>query len=159
LAEEEEEESSDKPPQKIDPRLRDLMQEEMVDSLGETHRFVQARAFCLFTDDGRVKGIVNPYYSWLGPVDADPFVALSSWMNRQKIDHGTVCEIDWDWSYHPCDGEVPVEEVPQEAEEQREPEPELPLLLEGGLVLAFSSYSSLPSAECPVLWEKEKREK
>lgn len=150
---------SDKPPQKIDPRLLDFMQGEMVDSLGETHRFVQARAFCLFIDDGRVKGVVNYDYSDLGPVKADPFVALSFWTSRQKIDLGTVCEIDWDWNYSPCESEDPVEEVPQEAEEQQEPEPEPPSLLEGGLVLAFSGYSSLPSAESPVLWEEEKREK
>lgn len=150
---------SDKPPQKIDPRLFDFMQGEMVDSLGETHRFVQARAFCLFIDDGRVKGVVNYDYSELGPVQADPFVALSFWTSRQKIDPGTVCEIDWDWNYSPCESADPVEEVPQEAEEQQEPEPEPPSLLEGGLVLAFSGYSSLPSAESPVLWEEEKREK
>ncbi len=124
--------SSDKPPQKIDPRLRALMQGEMVDSLGETHRFVQARAFCLFIDDGRVKGVVNYDYSWLGPENADPFVALSFWTSRQKIDRGTVCEIDWDWNYHPCESEDPVEEAPQEAEEQREPEEPL----EGDRVVA-----------------------
>ncbi len=39
-------------PQKINTRLLDLMQEEVEDSLGETHRFVQRKAFCLFTDDG-----------------------------------------------------------------------------------------------------------
>ncbi len=151
------EESSDKPPQKIDPRLFDLMQGEMVDSLGETHRFVQARAFCLFIDDDRVKGVVHYDYSGLGSENADPFVALSSWMNRQEIDRGTACKIDWDWNDHPCEGEDPVEEVPQEEEEQQEPEP--PSLLEGGLVLALSDFSSLPSSGGTDAWEKEKREK
>jgi hypothetical protein len=120
------EKPTDYPPQEIDPRLFDLMQEETMDSLGGTHCLVQTRAFCLFTgDDGRVKGIVNPHYSWLGPEHADPFVALVFWMSKEGIDPRTVvCEIDWDWDPHPCESEDPVEEVPPEPEEQQEPEEE-----------------------------------
>ncbi len=145
--------SSDKPSQKIDPRLRALMQGEMVDSLGETHRFVQARAFCLFIDDGRVKGVVHYDYSGLDPENANPFVALSSWMSRQKIDRGIACKIDWDWDPHPCEREDPVEEIPQEEEEQQEQEP--PSLLEGGLVFVSSNFSCLRSSGSTYTREEE----
>jgi len=114
---------TNKPSQRIDPRLFDLMQEEVEDSLGETHRFVQKRAFCLFTDDGRVKGVLNSYYARVGQLYADPLVVLAFWLNKRGIDvEATICQIEWVWSESPCGRNDPVEEVPQESEEQQEPE-------------------------------------
>lgn len=106
-------------PQKIDPKLLDLMQEE-VEGQDETHMVVQSRAFCLFTDDGRVKGVLNSCYMQVGQGCANPINALNFWMNRQGIDVEVICQIEWVWSDPPCEPPDDIEEAP--AEEEQEPE-------------------------------------
>jgi hypothetical protein len=116
------------PPQKIDPRLLDFMEEVAQDDLGEDRLVAQERAFCLFTDDGRVKGLLNHYYARLGQRYANPIDALAFWMSKRKIDLETICQIEWVWSEPPCKPpddtkeESPAEEQEPDSPRKREQE-------------------------------------
>lgn len=107
--------------QKIDPKLRDLMLEE-VKGQDETHTVVQREAFCLFTDDGRLKGVLNSCYMQVGQGCADPIDALAFWMSKQGIDVETICQIEWVWSDPPCEpSDDAEEESPAEEQEPEDP--------------------------------------
>ena len=70
-----------------------------------------------------MKGVLNFYYARVGKLYADPLVDLAIWLNKQGIGvEATICQIEWVWSESPCDGKIPVEEVPLEPEEQQEPQ-------------------------------------
>ena len=118
---------SPQPSQKYDPALTDkLVRVERFDGT-VVHKF-ETKAFCLFLDDGVVKGVLNYGYAGKDGPPADPFLEVLLWMSRQKIDANSACEIVWIWD-DPCGSSNPTEpdkENPSGGDEDGDPDREEP---------------------------------